>query len=66
MGDATHVITRLVAEANDQLPQPEPGGEGTASPAAAQGLPQRTFIFMISEKQLGALRTSATFARVEV
>ncbi|KAK4817647.1 LOW QUALITY PROTEIN: hypothetical protein QYF61_023237 [Mycteria americana] len=40
-------ITRLVAEANDQLPQAEREDEGTASPAAAQGLPQRTFIFTV-------------------
>lgn len=66
MGDAMHVITRLVAEANDRLPQAERGDEGTASPAAAQGLPQCTFVFMVSEKQLGALRTSATFAGAEV
>lgn len=57
---------RLAGEANDQLPQAEPGDEGTASPAAALGLPRRTFIFMVSEKQLGALRTSATFAGAEV
>jgi len=51
---------RLAAEASDQLPRAERGDEGTAAPAAARGLPQRALIFTAGEKQLGALRTSAT------
>lgn len=55
-----HTCHRLTAQAKEKLPG-RVRHTSTASPAAAQGLPRPSFIFMAREKQLSALGTSATF-----